>query len=409
MLNTKLNNKNNSDRFFLFYKLILTCLILQSMFAWFFWGDFTIVFVYLLTFLISSSYFYTHYNNFTLTKNKALSIFLIILIQLYVVRELHIPSLVLAVVRIFILSIVLLLNDEYKIKLFNFFTKSLAILLCLSIFWWMLYLFGIVLPHQIIDNGLGAYHNYFLFLIFSDPTLYTLIPRFSSVFLEPGYLGIITSFLIIANRFDFKKIEVKIFFVAAILSFSLAAYLVLIITLIFYFVFISKKPFLYLTLFICFFLVVYLLSLNLNGAENAIYKYIFTRLEYNDGQISGNNRFSTDLEFYFHELMNNNHKYFGIGPIQYSKLSWDGGNAGYKVFIIQYGLFGMLLLLIFYLSIGRINNKKIILLFFAYLLMFLQASYSLTEFEILIYLTALPALQLSKNNFINKSITNFNS
>jgi hypothetical protein len=399
----------NSETLFLFYKSSLTCLILQSMFAWFFWGDYTALYIYIFTFFISFTYIYSNYKNFILTKKKAVSIFLIILIQLYVVRELHIPSLILAAVRICILSIVLLLNDEYKIKLFTFFTKTLALLLVTSLFWWMLYIIGIALPHKIIDNSLGAYNNYFLFLIFSDPTLYSLIPRFSSVFLEPGYLGIITTFLIIANRFDINKIEVKIFFVAAVLSFSLAAYLVLIISLILYFVFISKKPILYLILFLLFFAVLYSLSLNLNGAENAIYKYIFMRLEYNDGQISGNNRFSPDLEFYFQNLMKSNYKYFGIGPMEYSKLTWDGGNAGYKVFIIQYGLFGTLLLIIFYLSIGSIHNKKILLLFFAYVLMFIQASYALTEFEILIYLTAFPALQFSRNTFINKSSTNLNA
>ena len=142
----------------------------------------------------------------------------------------------------------------------------------------------------------------------------------------------------------------------------------------------------------------YIVSVNLNSGENAVYNYLFKRLEFNNGEISGYNRFSSDLDNYYKEFLKSRSIYFGIGEVEFRKLSWDGGNAGYKVFIIQYGIIGTLLVFLFYfLMLMKSYSKIASLLFLAYILIFLQASYPLIESELIIFITAISILKKKEN------------
>jgi hypothetical protein len=138
----------------------------------------------------------------------------------------------------------------------------------------------------------------------------------------------------------------------------------------------------------------YIISVNLNSGENAIYNYLFKRLEFNGGEMAGYNRFSSDLEVYYNEFIQSKSKYFGIGEEEFRKLSWEGGNAGYKIFIIQYGFFATFLVFLFYITF-LIDSSTLIswLLFLAFFLIFLQAAYPLIECELIVYITGIQALK----------------
>ena len=368
------------------------------MFAWFTWGAYNTFIIGFLPILFGLNFIINTKVTFDDSIINKLSIILIIILQLYIVREFKITALILSIFRIINISLLILLNDKFKKEIFYFISNSLLIILGISSFFWILFLLGINLPNGSISYEYGPYINYYFFILYDEQSFFSIIPRFSSIFLEPGYLGMLTAFLIISNKFNFEKLSVKILLVATLFSFSLAAFLVIIITYFLYLLTHSNKSFLYLIIIVCLIFGLYIVSVNLNSGENAVYNYLFKRLEFNNGEISGYNRFSSDLDNYYKEFLKSRSIYFGIGEVEFRKLSWDGGNAGYKVFIIQYGIIGTLLVFLFYfLMLMKSYSKIASLLFLAYILIFLQASYPLIESELIIFITAISILKKKEN------------
>jgi len=285
------------------------------------------------------------------------------------------------------------LSEKSKFEIFEFLTKAISIILGISLFGWILYLLSVPLPYFSIDNSYGPYINYLFFIVYDESNYFSIIPRFSSIFLEPGYLGMITSLIIISHQFRLNRNSLKILFATTIFSFSLAAFLVLFLTYLIYLSFSSNRFIWYLIFLVFILILLYFFSLEYNSGENAIYNYFFKRLEFSDGVISGYNRFSGDLESYYYKFVNSNSVFFGIGEQEFRLINWDGGNAGYKVFIIQYGIVGTIFVFILYFSIFlKYSSKAGLLLFFAYCLIFLQAAYPLIEFQLVLFILALPSI-----------------
>jgi hypothetical protein len=336
-------------------------------------------------------------NIFTFNKANLILVVLIIIIEFYVVKGGSFNSLIGAILRSIILSVVLLLNDRIKINLFQFFTNAFAILLTISMLEWILFLIGSLLPYDQTNFGGYFFRNYYLFLISQANFDYNLIPRFSSVFLEPGQLGMITTFFLIANKFELKRKPILIIFIATLLTFSLVAYVVLIISTSLYLKVYTQKVVRNVYIYILFIFLFYLFFSNYNKGDNAINNLIIARLKYENGDIAGNNRFSTDLKDYYKNIYKTDNFIFGLGAFEYEHMTWDGGNAGYKVFIMQYGIVGSLLVLLFYLIVLFSNKSKMAwILLAAYILIFLQASYPTWECELLIFITAVPFLNSYK-------------
>jgi len=391
-----INIGSRQNRIFILYIFSLLILFLHSLYAWFLWGTqiFTIFFATGISILL----YYTSKDFFNFKKSNFVLIILLIIVQIYAVKDGNTNALIATVLRIIIFSFLILLKDSIKIDLLHFFTKAFAILLVVSLFGWILFLFGVDLPNTIAKYGeaygedMYSFYNYYFFLIVNYMIDWP-VPRFSGVFLEPSYLGMIATALIIANRFDFKKKSVWIFLIATLLSFSLSAYVALLITLIAFLLIESKRPVINLFFFI---LMIYFVSdyyKNLNSGENAINNYIFKRLEWVDGKLVGDNRYSENFQDYYTRLLNSDKRYFGVGYAEYSSFA-GAGNAGYKVYIVLYGIVGLLLILLFYLSILFYNySKSGGILFMGYVLIFIIASYPLMDCQLMIFITAIPGLK----------------
>ena len=93
------------------------------------------------------------------------------------------------------------LKTEKFGAMMTFLCRTMGILLSVSIPAFLLYLVGF--PFVGVDAAFGddvySYTNYFLFMI-DDRSLWEFFPRFSSVFLEPGRLGI-TAALLLSKQF----------------------------------------------------------------------------------------------------------------------------------------------------------------------------------------------------------------
>lgn len=388
--------RNNSIVLFL-YKTGLLILFLQSMYAWFlWWGQFffaiVVSLVFTITFLVSSKAILCY------EKSNIIPVLFFIILQLYVVKDENTNSFIAALLRIFVISTVLILNDKLKTDILNFLTKAFAILMAISLFAWLVFLAGIPLPHFPTSyyDGHYLFENYYFFLLTKGETD-ALIPRFSGVFLEPGHLGMISSFLIYANRFNLKNKTVLIIFVCTLFTFSLVAYILLAISAIAYFTIGSKKPFRNFAIIIVLTVTVIAGVARYNNGDNLVNNYILIRLKVENGEIVGNNRFTPFLNTYYKQFINSDDKLFGIGPYIYHQTDWGGGNAGFKVFILQYGIIGLVLVFLFYFTLVVYRSSKLAwILLFIYLLSFLQRAYALWEVELLIFITALPILSMNE-------------
>jgi hypothetical protein len=178
----------------------------------------------------------------------------------------------------------------------------------------------------------------------------------------------------------------------------LAAYVMLIIAASAYIILNSKHPIRNAVIWGFFIFLVYIFFSTLNDGDNIINNLIFNRLRIEDEGLAGNNRFTPDLDILFDKTMNSKDGFWGIGITEYSKYTGAAG-AGYKVFITQHGIIGVLLVFLLYIFIVFSNVSKMAWIFFlVYILCFLQAAYPLWECELLIFITAMPMFKNIINN-----------
>ena len=104
-----------------------------------------------------------------------------------------------------------------------------------------LYILGFSLPNAnlVFKDGFYSFTNYFLFLV-EDHSLYNIIPRFQSIFLEPTYLGSTTALLLMTQRGKWKRWYNISLIIGLLISFSLAGY-VYFISIIFLNMWIERK------------------------------------------------------------------------------------------------------------------------------------------------------------------------
>lgn len=375
------------------YKSKLSIIILTGVFfvayivslhPWFFWGVENLL-VFLLLFGLFVAYL-VYPSIFGKTSFSCLSFVLLVLCFLNQSRTSNFLGYIYTSLCIVFFLGVLLLQNEYRITLLDNLTKLLSLFLLPSLLCWLLYLMGLnFLPSSYVEfiqsNGEPyTYTNYYLFMV-DNRFVDSLVPRFSSVFLEPGHLGMATSLLLAVNGFNLKNKYNLIIFIVTLCTFSLAAYVILFLGKLFQ-LFVEKRKhrvaillvFLFLVLGSWFFAAIY------NKGDNIVNNYIFSRFELTGDEdiIAGNNRFSADFEQYYDEIfMSSSNKWFGLGN-EYGKMVWDGGNSGYKVYIMQYGLIGALLVVLFYFSLlhGRFSWGGFCLICL-FLISYLQRGYPL--------------------------------
>lgn len=234
-------------------------------------------------------------------------------------------------------------------KLSTIISKSMAILLIVSMFFFLLYLFGFNLPYRdaVFGDNQYSFTNYYFFMI-DDRFMLVLIPRFQSVFLEPGHLGSATTVLLMTQIGKWKRWWNVVLIIASVMTFSLAAYGLLIV-LVFLNQWVQHKNVVKL-------LVVPIIGMALvvggamvyNDGDNMVNNLILSRLEIDEttGDIVGNNRVDKDFKKEFDKYIVSSDVFFGRN--MKTTVGEGTGNSGYRVFIYQYGLVGLFLLILFY-------------------------------------------------------------
>ena len=255
------------------------------------------------------------------------------------------------------------LNREEMQRMMDLFIKVFAGFLAISILFFLLYLVGLPLPSVDADNeDLGySYTNYFLFMV--DTRWETvLFPRFNSIFLEPGHLGTLTSLLLLNQLGKWKKWYNVILIITTLLTFSLAAYVLLPIIALMGAWARGKHIIIAVISIVVVLIGIAIGATFYNDGDNLVNNLILARLEINnDGEMEGDNRVTDTFDAEYEEFLTSSDLLVGR---EYSMEKFGFGNSGYKVFLYDNGLISLLLVFVFYLALSfsaKQSNRRVIL------------------------------------------------
>lgn len=283
-----------------------------------------------------------------------------------------IPSLVEVAFTLYTLWVVISDRENVKGHL-QFICKGLAIILIPGI---ILFLCKGFIPKigPIIQKGSSENYifiNQFFLIHRIDGWDIEATNRFHSVFLEPGFIGSMLSFMMFAIKYNFSKWYTKTLLVAQLVSLSLAGYILTFAGYVMYLISEGRsiKKIILLAILIPF---VYIVATDYNNGDNYINNAIISRLQYDEEKgISGNNRTGSGTEFYYNQAVKSGEIWMGLGPERVKQInggsSGSGGydenirGAGYKVFFVTRGVICAIFFLLFYLlmAIGGCKRKAV--------------------------------------------------
>ncbi len=300
------------------------------------------------------------------------------------------------------------LPREYQSDLLRFVTKWLAILLIPSLIIYWLCLF-IKLPDfgTFVMEGYEPFDNY-IFYLRSTFEMELIIERFNAFFPEPGHLSMVCVFLMMANRFDFKKNPwLWVILISVVFSFSLAGYILTLTSFLLLKINSVAKG----LVFAMFFGIFIFSALYISKGDNPVNQLIFERLKYDKNKgIEGNNRFFNNTDFEFTKALKNGDYLTGV--LKKKNMDLISG-SGFKIYILQHGLIGMFLVFVFYLSVipTRPDWHYTLAYLFIIILCFIQNAYPgwyawLFSYVLGLYLNSKMNTTEEQQNYINSNALN---
>lgn len=296
-------------------------------------------------------------------------------------------------------SVIALSNDDKAVFL-KFISRVTSIILCISLIAWLLFLSGVPLPHTaefLHDDDYHTYINYYFFVI--SPRDYIVLPRFMGVFKEPGHMASICVLLIIANLKNGSRslFDIIVLSLSLVLSFSLAGWVVMGISLLLMSIIDGRHRLikvLGVTVLFAF------LIIGFRGNENTIvYRYIFSRLEYDEEiGIAGNNRTNVYFDTKYEQFKSSSDVWFGISSELRQGEKWTTGCSGWRVAIVHHGYIGFLLMNLILFAYYYVYRSKYGLVFLiAYLLLNYIRAYFINPYWLYIFLLTIPLLALDES------------
>ncbi len=366
-------NKVLDKRWFLIELIIFYC-VLSSARAVCTFGQNTYIDA-ILSFIVLS--YFNSYNLFRFTTRTIVASLLLIIAIMWSMHSGVWYASIGEILMAFIPLMLINLKTHKQIELLFFMSKALAIVLLISFVAWFASFLGLNLPHSTeyidLDYSYGAIsENYFLYrntinLSASGDEIIQDVFRFNGIFLEPGHTGTIVAFFLMANKYDLSKWYNKILLGILLATLSAAAYVLALFGYVFT-VAIEKNN---IKMLLYFLLII--LSINFvvtyNGGDNVINENIIEKLLDSDRGLQ--NRFTDDVSIEYNNMWSNGEYLFGA-----SKRVSASHSAGYKVFMLQQGLLGVLLVVLAYFFIQKAFASKLGFCFFILVIIsFLQRVY----------------------------------
>lgn len=295
--------------------------------------------------------------------------------------------------------VIMMLNREDKKNLLTFIRNGCFYLLLPSLPLFLLYHVGFDFINLGIQQGPMNFYvvqNHIFFL----SSNYGI--RFQSYFCEPGHLGMILAFLLYSQHFNLKDKKNLYLLVNLLFTLSLAAYVLAFIAYIFTYISLLQKKLLVKYSVIA--TIVILCSFFLIKEIPILNDFIFSRLQYDSSsqRFEGDNRISYQTALFF-ENLDFRSLWNGIG----SKgiLNNELAGTGVIIYIIQFGIRGMLVIFLYYIMmLLKYWDKKSVFVLLFYCISFYQRSYALWACQIFLFI-----LIISNNLYMNNKFYDYNA
>lgn len=243
----------------------------------------------------------------------------------------------------------------------------------------------------------GKYLNYFFYI---KPIQNSFI-RFNGPFIEPGDVGCVASFMLMAARFDFKKYKnLWAVLLGLALSFSLAGYMLALFAYGAKFIFENKAKkdvFIWGVLIV---FSVYYFGTFYKGGDNIINEVILSRFHYDaDTGFVGNNRTSLLKMDYFFAMFNDpKTMWFGYDNATIDMLYETGLGAGFFNQAVVIGMQGIIGLILpyFYFALTSSSRKYAWMFFILFLLYFFQRTETLWISIVMSYVYGIRIFEIEK-------------
>ena len=347
--------------------------------------------------------FYLQYNKLYVTKKRLFSTILISLALLYegvTIYPVSFLSWIQLLSRIILVSVLIFSQFHFLSRALKFIIRVTAILILVSLIFWVMYLIGIQLPHySVVTNNYYDHSVYYFFLLNNG----SVIPRFAGLFLEPGHVGSTACLLFFLNNVTLKKWENIVFLIAIFLSLSLAAYGLLVGCIGLHLLIKSKKACLKLVPYLVVLLLTSIYFSNYNDGDNPINEKILMRLVFEDGKMTGNNRTSQAFDYAYDRYLKSDRVFTGMGRdvmVSGSKVGVLHGTASWKKYFFLRGYIGCTLLLTFlFYYLYSYPTKQGFAFLIIYLVCNMIRDYPLDELWLYLMVISLPVY--TKNTTTN--------
>ena len=266
-------------------------------------------------------------------------------------------------------SSVLLLSNDDKERLLDFITNIIVFISIFSLVGWIMHLVGYNVPvfqHVDLNDELHDLNNHYVYYDNVDQAV-SVFPRYRGIFIEPGQLATPYVYLFFARGGKVRDWKNIVLLISILLSFSLAGYVTLVLGL-FLNSFIGNKNHKFIKIF-SFSLIVGTIAFFIIKAENSdnpLYTLIIERLKYDEESgIAGNNRSDDVFDYYFAQYLKSKDIVFGIGDeIEIGDSSWTNHASGIKKFFLNFGLVGVIFMILLTLGLLKASFCSRTLVFF---------------------------------------------
>ena len=325
-----------------------------------------------------------------------------------------------SIVLMLLIVLFLQINDIDQKEVFKVFSFIFMLAVIPAIIYWIgeellniKFSYGIIYPINSIKNSGGTLYKHFFGAIIAINKNYIIdTPRLCGVFDEPGVIGTVAALLLVGDKLDLKKNKKNIIiFVAGVLSFSLTFFVLIVI----YYTIknITKSP--KKIIIFAFTIITCLFLISTYGVKNELLnRYIFSRLEIQNGEISGNNRTSDSFDYIYNNFLNSGDLkdiFFGKGTDAANNNIWMIGSSSYKKLIYDFGIIGSFYSLIFILCIIPIKykepNKDMIIFVLIFVFSIYQRPYVMNLQYLVILLGGISNLYLTINEKEEKDSQSF--
>ena len=317
---------------------------------------------------------------FNFSSRNIVSIFVLILADLYFIEGLHFWILTSVIIP---LSAIILLDDIEREKCFRFIFKAFAVIMFFSMITYFLVKFFdipsvgtvILFDDDTVAEGYKVRQN-FIFCV-DDMG----INRFCGPFVEPGHLGTLCALMLLADGLDLTKSGTWIILLSLVLSLSLAGYVLGFFAYLFARYLHSKLNFQTIFAFSLIILLVTVMAQIYNGGDNVLNEKILSRLASNEEEGIIGTHATGDFNYYFGLLFSIwNLLLFGYGEelVDWIQRTSYSTGTGFVFFIVKYGLVGFIISIAFYFTYAwKSSNRRIAKIFLLFMLLCIyQRSYA---------------------------------